>query len=415
MDLVDQDLSKPAFSRENEGLSIDLSQSKVMFSGVKPGKQNTKLPAIISLEANTIRAPLCVPHAKAALQKTVEYNLPDKQIDGSWVTPKITIFRREDAKLPLPEHLQVLDALIALLAFNFNQDGEVWFSFRDIHKLLGSQPTNNEKIKEAIARYHHNSIFFTCCWRDQSGRMTSMVEHIIEKTDLFDEDKKDKNPGRSREKKDLHYVKLCPSIVDSIGQNYIRLFPKSAFTEIKGGTYTLYKIFYGMTDKEPVRRTVEQIANFLHWGNRHDRLKKWVEKQLSELESKDYILWWKLKGDCFEVQCNPAKNMRDDAQDWKISPIVVTTRIDQRKKETLQKSKMKGTEPHKADLVAPVKEKKPKIKAKKSLEAELTSRRIIEELAKLSPAERDAFFAIAEAKSKTRTDKQFADGYRSLQ
>lgn len=286
----------------------------------KKTARHNHLTDTIALERNLLKVPLCVPHAAAAQLPRIEFVMSQQEENGEFYIPK---FRMENSLddtsttdktrlrgLPLPQHALVMDVFVSLFARNPNVLGEVWFSYSEVLRILDLPEQNNKVIKEAIRRYHFNPCYFEKCWTIDKNRMTSQGFLIIEKTDLFDPDAEGKNPGRSRQKENLHYIKFSQPIIDSVMNKHIRIFPKCAFTKIEAGTYSLYKIFYGYTDQRPIIRTLDYIANWMHWGDRRDRLRVWVAKQLEELKAKDFVAWWSYKkeNDCYEVKCNPAKD-----------------------------------------------------------------------------------------------------------
>lgn len=306
-------------------------------TGSKKTARHHHLTDTVALERNLLKVPLCVPNAASAQLQRIEFEMPEREEDGEVYIPK---FRMENSNnddkakqllyrgLPLPQHSLVLDVLVALFARNPNYLGEVWFSFSEVLRLLKLPAQNNHVVKEAIRRYYYNACHFEKCWTLDKNRMTSHVFHIIEKTDLFDPDTEGKNPGRSRQKENLHYIKFSQPIIDSIMNKHIRVFPKCAFTEIEAGTYNLYKIFYSYSDLRPVIRTLDNIANWMHWGDRRDRLRVWVAKQLEELKAKDFVAWWSYKkeNDCYEVKCNPAKDTNLLVELEETQPIVANAR-----------------------------------------------------------------------------------------
>ncbi len=330
------------------GLYSDRIQGSSRFAGVRVSTIIKNLPPEVGIERNLIKVPICVSNAIRAKTSQFIYEFAEREIDGERCIPKLILSSGRGTPLPLPQHAKVLDVLIAMLAHNFNDEGEVYFSFNDVSRHLGHCLTQNKVIKEAIRRYHFNSIFFERCWVLDKGRFTSEVFQIITKTDLYDGDLEVRNPGRSRKKLNLHYVKFAKEIVESVKKNFIRLFPKEAFSDLDAGTYMLYKLFYAPTDREPIIRSLNYIANFLGWGDRVDRLKPWVKSHLEILKKKEFILWWRTNGDCFEVCSNAARFKRHIAELRRLNPA----RADQKKaialKESRKKAKLVGEESNKA-------------------------------------------------------------------
>ena len=305
------------------------------YFGVRKSTIPKPLPNEVAIERNFIRAPTCVAHASSAEKTEFVYLFKKKEENGEIYVPTLRLKSDRDELLPLPQHAKVLDVLLALFANNFNDDGEVWFSYADIARPLGINPRETSSIKEAIKRYYNLTMHFEKSWVDQPGRFTSEAMRPISRTDLFDKDK-DHNPRNSRLPKDLHYIKFSPAIIQSVQTKQIRLFPRDAFSELDAWSYMLYKIFYAPTDKEPVRRTVTFIGNFVGWSSGMPRLRVWIVKHLEVLQEKKFILWWQVKDDCYEVQANPAKYRKDDgfltAKDPLLAEAAYAGRIIQTKK-----------------------------------------------------------------------------------
>lgn len=367
----------------------DLIEGEGNFRGVRVSHKRKPLPNEVAIERNILKVPICVAHAKSSKAEAFTYEFPERLIDGERCIPKLIIKSAGGTPLPLPQHAKTLDVLLALFAQNFNLSGELWFTFKEITRILNT--TEVTTVKESIKRYHFNPIFFQHCWVEDPGRFTSEVFHIIDKTDLFDEEHKNKNPRNSRKKENLHYVKFSPVIVRSVEKRFIRLFPRDAFSALSAGTYTLYKIFYGPTDKEPVRRTLHFIANFLAWSDRIDRLYPWIVKHLEILREKDFVLWWQVKGDCFEVCSNPAvaKRQHDDLK--RVSPLSAETIKRTRVFESKKKAKLLGTKVDEETKSA-ISTRKPiakKVDTAHEKTKKLTrAQKFLAELAALSPAER---------------------------
>jgi hypothetical protein len=338
MDDLNLDLHKKETCAQNQGFldgdlvftqdpihsTIDpIHNTAAKYRGVRHGRAQKELPPDISIERNLIRTPICVSNNKAATASEFIYEYNEQIIDGERCRPRLTITSTKGTSLPLPQHAKVLDVLLALFSRNFNEDGEVWFSYTDIARILGIVGTNTSSIKEAIKRYHENSLNFQNCWLDDPGRYTSESFFIVEKTDLFDPEGKKKNPRRSKKKENLHYVRFNQAVVKSVEKNFVRLFPKEAFHELEASTYTLYKLFYAPTDLAPVRRTLNFIARFLGWSERHDRLRLWITKCLSILQEKEFIQWWKYKedDDCYEVCSFNLKDKRTISGLKNVSPL----------------------------------------------------------------------------------------------
>lgn len=331
--------------------TIVVSHPKVLFtsdsiqkySGVRTSQKIKDLPSEVGIERNLIKVPICVLNPKSANAPQFVYEFREREIDGEKCIPKLIITSGRATPLPLPQHAKVLDILLAMLAHNFNDDGDVFFRFNDISRSLGHCLTQNNMIKEAIRRYHFNPIFFQHCWVDDPGRFTSQGFLIIIKTDLYDGDcEQIRNPRNSKKREFLHYIKFAPEIVQSVKKNFIRLFPKEAFSELDAGTYTLYKLFYAPTDKEPIIRSLNFIANFLGWGNRIDRLSPWIVKHLEILREKEFILCWRKKEDCFEVCSNAARFKRHISELKRLNPLKADVTKTTAIKESRKKARLKG-------------------------------------------------------------------------
>ena len=57
-------------------------------------------------------------------------------------------------------------------------------------------------------------------------------------------------------------------------------------------------------------QAVDYIARYLGWVGRMDKLKIWVVNHLNILQKKDFILWWRMKKECYEVCSNTSKFKR---------------------------------------------------------------------------------------------------------
>ena len=362
--------------RENQdfmGNSDDFSQDTIhlcndpihkkerSFYGVRKSATAKPVPRELAIERNLIRVPICVASQKTATLREFVYEFAEKVVDGELCVPKL-IISSGNTPLPLPHHAKVLDALLALLAHSFNEDGGVWFSFSDISQFLDTAKKDACSIREASRRYHYCTLYFQHCWVDEPGRVTSEAVLIIEQTDLFDAVEKIKNPRNSRKRENLHYVKFSPKIVESVKKNFIRLFPKEAFNELDAGTYTLYKLFYAPTDREPVRRTVDFIARFLGWGERIDRLRPWIVKHLEILQEKEFILWWRKKDDCFEVCSNALRFKKHIDELRRLDPMKAENVKIAQILDTRKKGKLKGDHVDNQTRVA-----KAEVKGKKTI------------------------------------------------
>lgn len=376
--------------------SASFCNSIQKYRGVRTSQIVRDLPSEISLERNFIKVPICVSNPKSANVPHFVYEFAEREIDGEKFIPRLVIISGGSTPLPLPQHAKVLDILFAMLAHNFNDDGEIYFKYADISRLLGQYLGQNRMIKEAIKRYHFNSIFFQHCWTGDPGRFTSQIFHPIIKTDLYDGDEKQaRNPRNSRQKADLHYIKFAPEIVKSVKKSFIRLFPKEAFSELDAGTYILYKLFYAPTDKEPIIRSINYIANFLGWGNRIDRLRPWVVKHLDILQQKEFILWWRKKDDCFEVCSNAARFKRHIAELRRLNPLKAENTKALALKESRKKAKLVGEhvdlQTYEAAQKLPKKmKKKPDSPSNANL---IHTEAILGQLANMSPSERKDFLA----------------------
>jgi alkylated DNA nucleotide flippase Atl1 len=353
--------------------------------------------------------PICIGHAKSAATKEFIYKMRPANESGEWFTPTLRIVSGGNCPLPVPQHAKVLDVLLALFSNNFNEEGEVWFTYKDIAMLLGISTTNNTVIKEAIRRYLHMNLFFEKCWATQPGRFTSEVFHTVKKTDLFEEEK-DHNPRNSRKKEHLHYVKFDQKIVDSVQAKQIRLFPRDAFKELDAWSYILYKIFYAPTDKEPVRRTINFIESFLGWSSGAPRLRSWIVKNLEHLKKKKFILWWQVQDNCYEVQANPAKYRKDDEFLSKQNPLVSEKNYAHRIISSKKLSKFSETKAKEQTFEA-LKNVTAKPEKKKNVVKEIAktsaATQIFSQLASMSESQRNMVFSFLNSVPESERDELF--------
>ncbi len=371
------------------GTPTDPIYKRSKFSGVRQGLKIKSLSHEVGIERNLMKAPLCVPNPKTAKASTFIYDFTERNIKGQRINPQVIIISRGGIPLPLPQHARVLDILLAMFVTNFNDQGQVWFSYNDISKLLGNCLTQNTMIKEAITRYHNTAILFKDCWGTSHG-FISVSLSIIKKVEL------NSKGGPKNKKENLHCVVLAQEIVESVKNNFIRLFPNDAFSELDAGSYTLYKLFYAPTDREPVCRTIGFIARFLAWSERTDRLHLWLVKHLEILKKGEFILWWQKDGDYFEVCSNPARFKRKIAEMRRLDPMKAErakakTLLETRKQAKLQGAKVEiQTQQAVLNLQTNLKDK-----TKDDFEKVFELRQgenILEQLADMSSQERELFF-----------------------
>ena len=155
---------------------------------------------------------------------------------------------------------------------------------------------------DTIKRYHRSTVHMQGCW--SYDRFTTQHFLIINEIDLYHELPKSNVPDNPSKAEARHRIKFAPEIVESIKKNFIRLFPKEAFSELDGEAYTLFKLFYAPTDKESVVHSLKYMASYLGWEGKIDNFQTWVVSSLEILEKRGFVLWWKKKEDCFEACSN---------------------------------------------------------------------------------------------------------------
>ena len=117
------------------------------------------LPQLIGFNPNLMAFPTSVLSNKAAVQT--------KKLEVKWTTKaglhSYVFSADRDHLLPLCEHAKGLDAALALFAYNINDEGRLYFRYRDIAEILEQKNTSGfrSSFAEGIYRYMHCSAKWT--------------------------------------------------------------------------------------------------------------------------------------------------------------------------------------------------------------------------------------------------------------
>lgn len=276
-------------------------------NGVRTGKYRPHLSSTIALERNLLGVPTSVLHAKSAkLKKIVHEWYPSPDVKALFV-----FSRPDDSPLPLPLHAMYLDILLAMFANNFNAEGWLQFRFSDLLRNAGKHPANGgdslKAAQEAIRRYFHCQAQWHYSWKGEAQSWSGpfiIAEDIWTATSHGIRIKR--NPRRSAASDGWHRIRFHPHVVESIGGGFTRVFWRGALEgRLSPTAYSVYRHFYGFSDRSDVRRSLDLLRSAFVWQSRPDRFRKWLEERLLELKAAGYVEGFEVDRAHAVVKCTP--------------------------------------------------------------------------------------------------------------
>lgn len=292
-------------------------------NGVRSGSPegSARLPESIGLEKNVLGVPIFVLHAKtASAQQELVYQWRTR--DGRDATFRFV--READVPFPQSQHVIYFDALLAMFANKFRDDGRLYFRIADVCRYVGKKPSSGvyEAIKETIYRYTHCSAHWQESWgtctEDKGdnwhGPLIIGDDIWIEKHGEVGDDLKLKlNPRNARNVEDWHCIRFHPEIVESVKSGFTKIFlTKALGLGVRHDAMCVYRYFYGFSDSSEIRRAVEHLMSAFAWQGRKSRFVLWLEAQLKDLETHGLVEAFAIENDWVTVKCISLKALRDN-------------------------------------------------------------------------------------------------------
>ncbi len=308
------------------------------LNGVRSGEQPRlgSLPESVGLERNLLGVPIFVLHAKSASsQRELVYEWRTREGRDAEFR-----FVREDAvPFPQSQHVVYFDALLALFANNFREDGCLYFRISDVCRYVGKKPSRGVyvAVKETIYRYTHCHVHWLESWVTTRGETKSggnwhgpliLVDDIWTRDRAGREDLKlKKNPRNARKAEDWHRIQFHPQIVNSIKSGFTKIFlTKVLGLGVRADAQCVYRYFYGFSDSSEIRRSVEHLMSAFAWqGGRASRFETWLKTQLDELVAHNLVEAFEIENEWVTVRCVGLKALRDSLLSSP-SPTMVTRR-----------------------------------------------------------------------------------------
>lgn len=279
---------------------LPLTKSTLPTTESKPV---TDLPESYPLERNILGIPIYVLHPKAAEKfpsMSTSWDVGDGKVEFTFV--------RGVSPFPIPQHAMIFDILLGMFARNWRADGVLYFSFSDVLRAAGKNPTsvNGRKcIEETILRYRRCSAQFEKSWYNQ-GRLTTWNGHFITETDIWDLETGKRtlkrNPRNAQGVEHYHMLRFSEKIVESLRAKHYRIFYKHSLA-LKPDAYLVFRYFYGFGDRNPIHRTLAQLREIFLWTGQASRFKPWLEKRLNDCKEHGYIQWFEIKKTSVTVKC----------------------------------------------------------------------------------------------------------------
>lgn len=292
-------------------------------NGVRSGSDSAALLDSIGLEKNVLGVPIFVLNSKTALsQHELVYEWRTR--DGR--DAKFKFERSASVPFPQSQHVVYFDALLAMFANNFREDGYVYFRVSDVLRYVGKSRTSGsyDAVKETIYRYAYTTAHWHESWVTARGEAKGENWHgpLIIVDDIWVEKKREgdddlklkKNPRNARKTEDWHRIRFHPEIVNSIKNGFTKIFLTRVLgLGVRADAQCVYRYFYGFSDSSEIRRSVEHLMSAFAWqGGRAARFEAWLRTQLDELVAHDLVEAFEIKNEWVTVRCVSLKALRDN-------------------------------------------------------------------------------------------------------
>lgn len=292
------------------------------LNGVRSGSDVAPLPDSIGLEKNVLGVPIFVLHARtASAQRELVYEWRTREGRDA----KFKFVRDPNVPFPQSQHVVYFDALLAMFANNFRDDGYLYFRISDVLRYVGKSRTSGsyDAVKETIYRYAYTSAHWHESWVTARGEAKGenwhgpliIVDDIwVEKRDGADDLKLKKNPRNARKTEDWHRIRFHPEIVNSIKNGFTKIFlTKVLGLGVRADAQCVYRYFYGFSDSSEIRRSVEHLMRAFAWqGGRAARFEAWLRTQLEELVAHNLVEAFEIENEWVTVRCVALKALRDN-------------------------------------------------------------------------------------------------------
>jgi hypothetical protein len=293
------------------------------LNGVRSGNDSATLPDSIGLEKNVLGVPIFVLNSKTASSQhelVYEWRTRDDR------DAKFKFVRDPNVPFPQSQHVVYFDALLAMFANNFREDGYVYFRVSDVLRYVGKSRTSGsyEAVKETIYRYAYCTAHWHESWVTARGEAKGenwhgpliIVDDIwVEKThEVTDDLRLKKNPRNARKAENWHRIRFHPEIVNSIKNGFTKIFlTKVLGLGVSADAQCVYRYFYGFSDSSEIRRSVEHLMSAFAWqGGRAARFEAWLRTQLNELVAHDLVDVFEIENEWVTVRCVGLKALRDN-------------------------------------------------------------------------------------------------------
>lgn len=294
------------------------------LNGVRSGSDSdisSLLPDSIGLERNVLGVPIFVLNSKTAVsQHELVYEWRTREGHDA----KFKFERSASVPFPQSQHVVYFDALLAMFANNFREDGYLYFRVSDVLRYVGKKPSTGcyEAVKETIYRYAHSTAHWYESWTTPAGQPKCENWHgtLIEVDDIWDEKRREElklkiNP-RNAQKADgaWHRIRFHRNIVESVKNGFTKIFlTKVLSLGVRHDALCVYRYFFGFSDSSEIRRHMSHLMTAFAWqGGRKDRFETWIKSQLNELVSYGLVDTFTIKNDLVTVKCVPIKALRDN-------------------------------------------------------------------------------------------------------
>ncbi len=295
------------------------------LNGVRSGevRPGAPVPDSIGLEKNILGVPIFVLNSKTALsQHELVYEWRTR--DGR--DAKFKFVRDPNVPFPQSQHVVYFDALLAMFANNFRDDGYLYFRISDVCRYVGKEATHGiyVAIKETIYRYAYCNAHWHESWVTPRGEAKGENWHgpliivddiwVEKKSDSGDDLKLKKNPRNARKVGDWHRIRFHPEIVNSIKNGFTKIFlTKVLGLGVRADAQCVYRYFYGFSDSSEIKRSVEHLMSAFAWqGGRKTRFVPWLKTHLEELVAYGLVEAFVIENDWITVKCSSVKALRDN-------------------------------------------------------------------------------------------------------
>jgi len=275
--------------------------------GLRSGVYRADLPERCAIEMNVMGVPTYM------LNSRQDKNIT--QIFYEWQTPTgmahFTFSRTGNNPFPQVQHAMYFDTLLAMFANNFNSDGILRFRFGDVLRNTGKKVDNTGcriAIREAIWRYHTCHALWTGSFDGTEDTWSGSF--ILHSSFIEDTAKKFvRNPRNTLATDTWHTVQFHPFIVKAMAAGKVRLlYSQMLSCGLPHDAYIVYRYFRRFTDRQEIRRSIEQIKSAVNYQSRTSRFKIWLDKRLGELKDAGYVQQYSIQDSWMSVTLAPVKS-----------------------------------------------------------------------------------------------------------